>query len=91
MTSLVSQASRTQFQKFQEDSAQLTTQQKLDPLFSFGWSSDASGRPPDSDKLSVASVQTSWQHVRTLFSVRKESSFPLQTRIGKDSLQPSRH
>jgi hypothetical protein len=43
----------------------------------------------DSDKLSVASVQTSGQHVQTLFNVREESSFPLQTRIGKDSLQPS--
>jgi hypothetical protein len=36
----------------------------------------------DSDKLSVASV-------RTLFSVRKKFNFPLQTWIGKDSLQPS--
>jgi hypothetical protein len=35
----------------------------------------------DSDKLSVASVLMSGQHVRTLFSVREGSSFPLQTRI----------
>jgi len=70
MTSLVSQASRRQFQKFQEDSAQLTTQQKLNPLFLFGRPSDASGRLlEDSDKLRIASVQMSGQHVRTLFSV----------------------
>jgi hypothetical protein len=37
----------------------------------------------DSDKLNVASFWMSRQHVRTLFRVRKDFSFPLQTRIGK--------
>jgi hypothetical protein len=35
------------------------------------------------EQFQVASVRTSWQHVQTLFRVRKYSSFPLQTRIGK--------
>jgi hypothetical protein len=44
----------------------------------------------DSDKLNVASVRMSGQHVQSLFSVQEDSSFPLQTQIRKDSLQPSR-
>jgi hypothetical protein len=41
----MSQASRRQFQKFQEDSAMLTTQKKSNPLFPSGRPSHASGRP----------------------------------------------
>jgi hypothetical protein len=51
MKSSMSQASRRQFQKFLEDSGQLTTQQKLDPLFSSGQTSDASGCPLVSRKF----------------------------------------
>jgi hypothetical protein len=36
-----------------------------------------------SKQFQVASVQTSWQHVRMLFRVREDSSFSLQTWIGK--------
>jgi hypothetical protein len=36
-----------------------------------------------SEQLQVPFVRTSWQHVRMLFRVREDSSFPLQTRIGK--------
>jgi hypothetical protein len=71
----VSQVSRRQFQKLQEDSAQLTTLQKSDPFFPYGLSCVASGCPP-----------MLGQHDQTLFSVQEDSNFPLQTGIGKDSL-----
>jgi len=36
-----------------------------------------------SEQLQVASIRTSWEHIWTLFRLQKDSSFPLQTRIGK--------
>jgi len=51
--------------------------------------SDALQCLEDSDKFNVASVWTSKQYIQTLFSVQEDSSFSLQTRIGKHSLQPS--
>jgi hypothetical protein len=92
MTSSVSQASRMQFQKFQEDFAQLTSQKSRIPCFRPDGPiihPDVLQCLEDSDKLSVASIRTSGQHFRALYKVRDDSSFPLQTRIGKDSLQPS--
>jgi hypothetical protein len=71
---------------FQEDYVQIPTQKKSDPLFPSGWPSDASGRHQcreTSEQFQVAPVRTSWQHVQMLFRVQEDSSFPLQTRIGK--------
>jgi hypothetical protein len=46
-----------------------------------------SGRPCHAsrrfEQFKVASVQTSMQYVQTLFRVREDSNFPLQTRSGK--------
>jgi hypothetical protein len=36
----------------------------------------------------VASIRTSQQHVRTLFSVRQVKGFPFQTQIWEDSCNP---
>jgi hypothetical protein len=36
-----------------------------------------------SEQFQVASIWTSWQHIQTLFRVREDSCFPLQTQIGK--------
>jgi len=51
-----------------------------------------------SEQLQVASVQTTWQQVRTLVRVREVFGFPLQTQIGKtacnrpnDRATPSGH
>jgi hypothetical protein len=84
----VSQASRRQFQSSLKILQSFELNKKLDPLFSSRRSMkrpDALLSLEDSNKLRVASVRTSRQDVRTLFIVREESSFPLQTRIGKDS------
>jgi hypothetical protein len=92
MTSINVTSFRKVISEFQEDSVKFSTQQKSDPLFPSERSSEASGRPLVSRRLcqlSVASVRTSRQHIWTLFNVREESKFPLQTWIGKDSLQPS--
>jgi hypothetical protein len=35
------------------------------------------------EQLQCASIRMSWQHVCTLFRVQEDSSFPLQTQIGK--------
>lgn len=86
MTSSVSQASRRQFQKLQEDSAQFTTQQKWDPLFLFGRLRDTFGRPFVSRRFCQHIKHPSGLQgntVRTLSSVREESKLPFQTRIGK--------
>jgi len=60
--------------------------EKLDPLFSSGQPSYASEYPSvlrSFEQFKVASVQMSWQHVRTFFRVREDSSFPSQIRSGK--------
>jgi hypothetical protein len=72
--------------EFQEDSVKFSTQQKSDPLFMSGRSSEAYRRPPVSRRFfqfNVAYVRTSGQHVQTLFSFREESRFQFQTQIGK--------
>jgi hypothetical protein len=56
------------------------------PLLSSRQPSHASGCPSMSrsfEQFKVASVWTSWQHVRMLFRVQEDSISPLQTRIRK--------
>jgi hypothetical protein len=72
---------------FKEDFVQIPTQRSRIPSF----------RPngpvirPDThqcqevEQLKVASVRTSWQHIRMHFKVREELGFPSQTRIWEDS------
>jgi hypothetical protein len=62
--------------------------EKSDPKIPFGRPSHASGRPSVSRKFEqfkVASIRTSWQHVRTNIRVRQEIRFSSQTRIWEDS------
>jgi hypothetical protein len=101
MTSFSVTSFKKAISNFQEDFVQIPTQKKSDPCFR---SDDPVMRPnahqcqEASEQLQFASVRTSWQDVRTLFRVREDFSFPLQTRIGKtvcicldDRATPSRH
>jgi hypothetical protein len=58
-----------------------------DPKILLGWPSHALGRPSISRKFEqfkVASVRTSWQHVRMLIRIRQVIKFPSQTCIWED-------
>jgi hypothetical protein len=72
--------------EFQKDSIKFPTQQKSNPLFPSGQSSEVFGCPPVPRRFWQLNVHPSGRQgniVRTLFSVREESRFPLQTRTGK--------
>jgi hypothetical protein len=56
---LVSQSFIKAISEFQEDSAKFPTQQKSDPLFLFGRSSEASGHPPKSRRFLQLNVHLS--------------------------------
>jgi len=73
------------FEMFNEDFVQIPTQRSWIPSFC---KDNLVIRPDahqcqEAEQFKVASVRTSWQHVRTHFRVREDSSFPSQTRSGK--------
>jgi hypothetical protein len=77
-------SSVTSFKKaisvFKEDSMQISTQKsRILSLHPDGlvMCLEAYQCREASEQLQVASVRTSWQHVRILFRVREDSSFPL--------------
>jgi hypothetical protein len=62
--------------------------EKSNPKISFGQPSHVYGHPSvfrRFEQFKVASVWTSWQHVRTLIKVQQEIEFPSQTHIWEDS------
>jgi hypothetical protein len=72
---------------FKEDSMQIPTQKSRIPRFrsdGLVMRSDAH-QCQEAEQFKVASVQTSWQHIRALFRVREELGFPSKTRIWEDS------
>jgi hypothetical protein len=89
MTSFNVTSIKKAISEFQEDFAQLTTQQKSEPLFPSERTRDMSVRPSVLRRFWTAqhsSMHSSGQQgntVRTLVNVWEESRFPLQTRIRK--------
>jgi hypothetical protein len=86
MTSFSVTSIKKAISKFLEDSVQLTTQQKLDPLFPSGWASEASGHLSVSRRFCQLSMQSSGRHgntVQTIFSFQEESRVLCKHRVGR--------